>query len=425
MRSIQTNDAVFFFRNLTARATIRAQQHKRFLLPICSRMKILLTGPFGNVGGNVIEQVLENNHKLGRGDHPQRITLTCLDKRTPATELVHARIEKSALGRVAISEGGLVVLWGDLTNPKDVKKAVFGQHAVIHLGAIIPPLAYTNQELAHKVNVGGTKLLIEACNVLERVPRFIYASSYTVYGPQNPHSNLPMLICDTPLNPKDTYATHKVECEVMLRSDYEGEWTIMRLGTITNHLANETNRVPSQVLDVLTFAIPAEQKRHMVHVSDVARAFINAARSDEVDRKVLLIGGDNSWKTTSGDHMLMVFRAMGISMSPLIYRKPARDADHAFYYEGWMDTTESQRLLKYQTVTFEEWKRELRAEVGWAKYAAAYLLAPVIRSNLQKKSPHYEYNKLGTADPLRNKSMFDLVLGEEKQADGGFNITHL
>ncbi|KAH9254727.1 hypothetical protein BASA81_007278 [Batrachochytrium salamandrivorans] len=373
-------------------------------------MKVLLTGPFGNVGSNLVEYVLQCNSALGRNDHPDRILLTCLDKKSPMTESSFAALEHSELGQTALSDGSLVVIWGDLTSPDDVKQAVAGQHAVIHLAAVIPPLAYLKPDLARKVNVDATRLLMETCNSQPKPPRFIYASSYSVFGPSNPHKNPPLRTSDTPINPQDAYGLQKAECEQFIRSEYLGEWAILRIGAVSVTVAQVKKVSQDKITKLMTNVLPDEQHRHGVHSKDVARAFANAARSDKVNGKTLLIGGDDSWKMSAIEFTSTIMGALGLTSSKLASRRPPVDKDDAYYYEEWMDTTETQQLLDFQKHTKQQWIKELRAEVNPFQRLLIRALSPIIASSMAKASPHYKYNiNSKLVDPQAAKTFLELL----------------
>ena len=108
-------------------------------------MKVLLTGPFGKIGYRVLEALLAKGH-----------TVTCFDLDSPANRKTARDFSGPALAdRVR-------VIWGDITNASQVAAAVAGQDAVIHNAAIIPPLSDRNPPLAEKVNVGGTRNILDA-----------------------------------------------------------------------------------------------------------------------------------------------------------------------------------------------------------------------------------------------------------------------
>jgi nucleoside-diphosphate-sugar epimerase len=109
-------------------------------------MRVLLTGAFGNVGLNTLEELIKKGYKIRAFDIKARKNL---------------KISKKYKGIVEI-------IWGDLRNQEVVEKTVEGQDVVIHVAAIIPPLADRNPKFAETVNVGGTINIIKA---MERQPK--------------------------------------------------------------------------------------------------------------------------------------------------------------------------------------------------------------------------------------------------------------
>ena len=369
---------------------------------------VLMTGCFGNVGSNAVRYLMTLNQTLQRDDNPARVKLTCFEKDSPAAkanwqELVHE-----------FGENAFVTIWGDLLNEAQVKEAVKGQDAIIHLAAIIPPLAYKIPDVARKVNVDATKLLLDAGASQPKPPRFVYASSYSVQGNKNPNKSNPLMNGDTPLNPQDSYAGHKAKCEVLVKQ-YPGEWTICRIGAVTVTakavLSGSSGGASTSEANSMLFGIPANQHRHGVHSADAGRAFGECAiTKNPVAGKILSIGGDSSWKVTSAAFGNVIFRSLGIGNLPTeVFRNPSPDNDAAFYYEEWMDTTESQALLDFQKHTIQDWENEMRQGVGMLRRSLVTMVSPLARFFFARTSPHYRYNTGGGKDPLAEKSMIEIM----------------
>jgi nucleoside-diphosphate-sugar epimerase len=152
-------------------------------------MKILLTGATGNVGGHVLPLLLERGHDV-----------RCLvfDSKNER-KIVNAWERKPE------------VVWGDIQDERAVESAVAGVEAVIHLAAIIPPMTDQNPKLAYGVNVNGTRNLVNAAGKQTKRVRFIFTSTYDVYG--NTQAQTPPRKVTLPVNPQEEYARHKVEAE--------------------------------------------------------------------------------------------------------------------------------------------------------------------------------------------------------------------
>lgn len=61
-----------------------------------------------------------------------------------------------------LKEKDIEIFEGDITDKASVKKSLKDVDTVVHLAAILPPLSENNKELAFKVNVDGTKNLVNA-----------------------------------------------------------------------------------------------------------------------------------------------------------------------------------------------------------------------------------------------------------------------
>ena len=99
-------------------------------------MAVLLTGAFGNVGQRTLEVLLE------RG-----FSVRCFDLKNPRNSAIESRLQQF---------GEFETIWGDIRDTKAIEKIIKGMDYIIHLAAIIPPLAYDQPELAYDVNVKGT-----------------------------------------------------------------------------------------------------------------------------------------------------------------------------------------------------------------------------------------------------------------------------
>src|SRR5688572_15860938 len=95
----------------------------------------------------------------------------CFDLPTPANR------------RVARAKAvGAQVVWGDITDAAAVAEAVAGVEVVVHLAAVIPPLADEQPELARRVNVDGTGSVLAACTAQAKPPRLLFTSTLDVHG---------------------------------------------------------------------------------------------------------------------------------------------------------------------------------------------------------------------------------------------------
>lgn len=318
-------------------------------------MNVLVTGAFGNIGTSALEELVKRGHKV-----------RCFDLRTKANE------------KKAKQWGDQIeVMWGDLRRPEDVAAAVRDQDVVIHLAFIIPKLSATGVESesqpdwAREINVGGTRNLLEAMKAQPRPPKIIFASSIHIYG-RTQHLPPPRT-ADEPVNPVEHYARHKAECERMVRESGL-EWSIFRFAAA----------LPLAIkLDPGMFDVPLNNRMEFVHTRDVGVALANGVESTEIWGKVLLIGGGPRCQYYYREIVERVLDAAGVGMLP----------EEAFatmpFATDWMDTTESQRLLRYQQRDLTDYTREMRAFMGYRRHLAR-AFRPLVRASLLRKSPYFQ-----------------------------------
>ena len=310
-------------------------------------MQVLLTGAYGNVGRSVLHEIAGRGHEV-----------VCFDLPTKAN-------------RRASAAASTTTRWGDIRNPQDVASAMAGCETVIHLAAIIPPGSDRDPGLAEAVNVGGTANVIAAAQANGGV-RIVYASSLALFG-RTQHLPPPRTLAD-PIQITDAYTGHKAACEQMLR-DSGLEVAILRFGAV----------LPLQVLgaiDPLMFEVPLTDRIEFVHTYDVGLALVNALDSDEVWGRTLLIGGGPSCQLYERELVAKPMEALGLGMLP----------DSAFgttpYHTDWLDTTESQKLLRYQRHTFDDYVADIVVTLGWRRHAIR-AVRPLARWWLLRGSPYY------------------------------------
>ncbi len=163
-------------------------------------MDVLVTGAAGMVGSKLVER-LARDGALG-GEPVERLVLVdVVEPSVPpdAPFETAAVVADLADARVAV---GLVAQRPDV---------------VFHLAAVVSGEAETDFEKGYRVNLDGTRLLLEAIRAAGPgyCPRVVYTSSIAVFGRPYPDS----IPDDHPLTPLTSYGTQKAICELLL-ADY-------------------------------------------------------------------------------------------------------------------------------------------------------------------------------------------------------------
>ena len=123
---------------------------------------------------------------------------------------------------------------GDVTNVQDVRSAMDGIDAVIHLVALLhivnPPPEM--REKFERINVGGTATVVEAAISAGGVKRIVLFSTIAVYG----QANGQVLNEQSPPHPETFYAHTKLSAERLVLNargaDGQPLGTVLRLGAV-------------------------------------------------------------------------------------------------------------------------------------------------------------------------------------------------
>lgn len=308
---------------------------------------VLVSGAFGALGRYVVDALVAAGHRVRAFD--------LLTEKSRRTKLPH----------------GAVAVFGDLRDREAVARAAASVDAIVHLAFVIYPQSERDPERAADVNLGGSRNLIAAAEANDA--RFIFASSFHVHrfvrDRQTP------ITVDAPLDAHNVYAQHKIAVEAALRAS-KLRYAILRLSSIMidRKLDEENLRI--------IFDIPLETRIEMVHPRDAARAFANAVTTPELDGRTMFIGGGPSCQSTYREMLARAFAESGMSPLPdeAFAREPAFIGD-------WLDTRDSEALLRYQQHTFEDYYASLRTK-GLERLGAR-AFGPLVKRWMVSKSPYY------------------------------------
>ena len=238
---------------------------------------ILVTGGAGYIGVHLIKLLLNDNYNV-----------TILDNFT--------------FGEEPISDiknhPNLTVINGDITNIKDLVRAVKNNRFVIALAAIVgDPASSIDAEETLNLNYESTKILTQICNFYE-VEKLIFASSCSVYG----SSDSTFLTESSPLNPISLYARTRIYSENYILDNCKNvSPTILRLSTVFGYSPRMrydlvVNTLLIRALRDKQFSVfGGDQWRPFVHCYDVARAFKLALEADKVvtHNQIFNVGSDD------------------------------------------------------------------------------------------------------------------------------------
>ncbi|AWK88154.1 D-erythronate dehydrogenase [Azospirillum thermophilum] len=181
-------------------------------------MKVLITGGAGFLGRRLAMQLLARGTLSGPDGTPQPIDrLTLLDI-VPAEGITDPRV---------------ACVTGDIADPAVTRGLIdAGTGSVFHLAAVVSGQAEADFELGYRINLDGSRAVLEACRAAGSRPRVVFTSSVAVHG-----GDMPAVVQDdTALNPQSSYGVQKAIGELLL-SDYTRkgfvDGRILRLPTVS------------------------------------------------------------------------------------------------------------------------------------------------------------------------------------------------
>ena len=297
--------------------------------------KVIVTGGAGFVGSHIVDACIENGAEVHVIDNLSE------DNRNHVND-------KATFHKV------------DIRN-LDEMRSIFRSATYVFHEAALPRVQYSieNPVETHDVNVNGTRNVLISAHE-GGAKRVIYAASSSAYGDQE---KLP-LTEDMKAQPKSPYGLQKYIGELMCKlwSEVYGLETVsLRYFNVygTRHdpdgpYALVIGKFLKQLSEggPMTITGDGKQTRDFTHISDVVRANILAAMSENVGKgEVLNIGAGND---------ISINELAKIIGGPTEYVEARLEPKHTR-----ADTTKAKELLGWEpTMNFEEGIAELKKEYG-------------------------------------------------------------
>ena len=282
-------------------------------------MLVLVTGGAGRLGINVCNNLLQEGYQVRVFD---------LDNRGNRKSIKELR-------------GRAEICWGDITQPDSVRQALEGADTVLHMAGILPPVAYEYPELARKVNVEGTRVLVELLKDKGGRMPFVFTSSVAAFGP-TPDATEPLSVEKNTPKPRGAYGETKLAAENLIK-EAGIDYLILRLTAVMYFTfgLSDIKRM---------FSIPLDNRIEFCHQDDLAVAILNAVKNfDAAKGHTLVVSGGLEERMLYREMIGQILGVMGLPVPP--ERKFTKQP----YYLDWYDTSKSQELLNFQRKTFKDY----------------------------------------------------------------------
>jgi len=236
------------------------------------------------------------------------------------------------------------IFQGDILNAASLTDAAAGADWVFHLAAILPPISEVDRRRTFRINVDGTRSLLDTCVTAGGSPRVAFASSVSVFGDTSGQKGL--IGPDHPINPDDCYAESKAAAEEVLVSS----------GLPCVNLRISAISIPVFLDPPEPWPFTAKQRIELVALADLVSAMVNLASTENAIGRTLLIAGGKTWQVTGEEYVRQWGEVMEIPILEMHFQdRPG--------WLNWYDTSASQALLKYQNTNWGDFLDQLRAAV--------------------------------------------------------------
>jgi nucleoside-diphosphate-sugar epimerase len=316
--------------------------------------RVLLTGASGTVGKEVLKQLCELS---------DTVEITVFDKKSENSKSFYKKFSTN-----------IDLIFGDIANKNDICKACKNVDVIIHLAAIIPPLADKCPELANDVNITGTKNLVECIEELSPGAFLLYSSSISVYGDRILN---PFIKTTDPLIPsdRDEYARTKIEAEKLIINS-KLNWSIFRLTAIMGM----DNHKPSELM----FHMPLNSHLEIATPADTGRAFVNALdHLDEINNKIFNLSGGEKCRILYRDFISRSFEIFGLGRLDFKENSFAVKNFHCGYFADGEILNE---IIDFRRETIDDYFIAMKKNISPLRKILTFILRKIIKRNLQKQS---------------------------------------
>jgi len=238
----------------------------------------------------------------------------------------------------------------DIRNVHAVTDAVQGAYGVILLAALVgEPACDIDPRETAEINFLATKMVAETCRYFE-VPRFIFASTDSVYGIREG-----IMREDSSKNPISLYAQLKLRAEEEILGLSNGNFsaTVLRMATLYGCSPRMRFDLVVNILSLHATLngririFGGKQWRPFVHVADAAQAYglVLNAPLDRVGGEIFNVGSnDQNYRVGElGNFVQQVFPEVEIETIP-------QDPDLRDYYVNCDKITDSLRFVPHMQI---------------------------------------------------------------------------
>jgi len=328
------------------------------------KKEVLLTGATGNMGIEGLKQLLKHHDKY----HVTVFSLSTKKDRKTLSKLQN--------------NNNFSIIYGNLSNYGDVKKALTGIDIVLHVGALVSPMADSQPELAWKVNFGGTKNIVDAIceNGMQDHIKLMYTGTVAETGNRPPPYHWGRI--GDPLVPSvfDYYALSKIAAERYVVESGLKYWVSLRQTGILHENILKVN-------DGIAYHQPLNNHLEWITAHDSGKILLNIC-SEEIPEefwcRVYNIGGGEKGRLTAFQFMDKIYRILGVDLRN--FEEPNHFALQNFHGQYYYDSDILEDYLHFRTEGIDKVVDRIKKKRPLKLKLLKYLPSNVIKKSIVKQA---------------------------------------
>lgn len=324
-----------------------------------SRKTVFLTGATGNMGREAIKRIAADRDTLRL-----RILVRPEERAHPVVR---------ATQRDNLAE----IVWGDLTDAASVRAGVAGADVVLHVGALVSPLAdHMPADLVTRVNVGGTRNIVDAIHAVgdPGTTRLVYIGTIAQTGSRNAPVHWGRTGDPIKISAYDHYAVTKTQAEAIVAESGIDHWVSLRQSGMAHYEM-------WKIFDPIMFHNPLNGVFEWATANDSGRLMAAVCRDDVPAafwRGFYNIGGGATSRVVNHEFMAKTMPG---------YRRVIRPhwfATRNFHGQWYVDSDRLEALVPFRDQSLANYFEQAPGHTPWIVRAAPALLPRLISRRIEK-----------------------------------------
>lgn len=264
-----------------------------------------------------------------------------------------------------LKDRSLSVQWGDLLDYEVVKQGLAGCNLVLHIAALVSPVADKNPQLAMAVNYGSTRNIVRAIRDLgqNETTRLVYIGTVAQTGDRMPPIHWGRV--GDPIKPSiyDYYAVSKVAAERLVIESGIKHWVSLRQ---TGIMGPAMVRIEDPIIlhncldNVLEYCSDRDSARLM---SNLCLLFVRGELDEDFWNHIYNIGGGPSCRVDTYTLYKNLFGRLGFTSLDYLL-SPKKIATRNFHGQYYLDSDKLQSFIPFQHDSIEYFYESYRETLG-------------------------------------------------------------